>query len=99
MSTHVTGRDVAGHIDPNWSVASSAYKESSIKNLESRYLHAAQQQLHSVNPDVVAIRDRIIEYNNVTPTTKGYRWKNPPKANVSAAEYRSGVVILSPTPL
>jgi len=99
MSTHVTGRDVAGHIDPNWSVASSAYKESSIKNLESRYLRAAEQQLHAVNRDIVAVRDRRVEYNNVTMTTKAYRWKNPPKANLSAAEYRSGSVILQPQPL
>lgn len=101
MSTHVTGRDIAPHIDENFKAFAKELKDNEEDPAErlQRYQDVADARLDAVNHDFRAILSNQVDYNNEILGTQPRRWKMPPKANITVAEYRGGVVILEAQPL
>jgi len=101
MSTHVTGFDVGPHIDQNFKAFAEELRQNEDDPEErlARYQDIADAKLDAVNHDFRAILSNQVTYNNEILGTQPHRWKDPPKANVTTAEYRGGVIILEAHPL
>ena len=101
MSTHITGFDVAPHIDENFKIFAKEWKENEDdpQERQERYQEIADAKLDAVNHDFRAILSNQVSYDNQILGTQPSRWKSPPKANVATAEYRGGTIILQATPL